>query len=411
MIEYLIESTLCLAVFYIVFEVFFKRARNYQINRAVLLFSVFFSLLVPALSISISTLPIQEIEQSEGLFEVLSVPNYLLNTEFVTPIAQNSSVDLSFIFVIAYLFITLILFIRFAFHIINLIVKWRKSDKINHYGHELVLMDEKVSPFTFFNSIFISKTEYQSGSLEKELLIHETAHKYQLHSVDVVFIELLQVLFWFNPFIYLFKRLIKTNHEYLADDFVLKSGASYRDYTDKLLCYTFPRKTSTLTSGFGHALIKQRLIMLSKFQQKKPVSYRFLLLVPVVCLLFLTTAFTSTSSVNILPEYPSHQVKNGLENPGTLLATTIFWSSEDNEVYLKGKNVRIKHGDNDFSVNGTASYLGEVYYFVFNNQEVTKDLPIDVSGKKYQVVKLSKENAIEKYGSKGRSGAVEITVL
>lgn len=412
MTEYLIESTLCLAVFHFVFVVFFKKSRNYQINRIVLLFSILFSLLVPVLRISPITLPIQKIEQNEHLLNVLSVPNYLPDTASVDVIAQNSSLDLSFILTVIYSLVTLVLFGRFAFHLGILFLKGRDSDKVTHHGHKLTLIDEKVNPFTFFNSIFVCRADYQNEVLEEELLLHEIAHKNQWHSMDVVIIELVQVFFWFNPFIYLFKQLIKANHEYLADEFVLQSGASCKDYSNKLLRHTFPHKMSGFVSGFNraagrHVLIKQRLIMVSQFQQKKPLAYRFLLLVPVVSMLFVTTAFKSS----VIPESVLSQVENGLYNPGTLYATTIVWSSQDNRVYLHGENVRVKHGDNDFTVNGRASYLGQVYYFVFNNQPVTQDSSIEVAGKKCQVVKLSKEEATKKYGEKGRQGALEISVI
>lgn len=150
--------------------------------------------------------------------------------------------------------------------------------------------------------------------------------------------------------------------------------------------------------------------MISKFQEKRPKAYRLLLLIPIAVFLFVSTAFNKVHFF----EYPQWiQTENDrlLESPGTVYADYLFWSKADNELYLKGTNVRIKHGENDFVLNGRASYLGKVHYFVFNNEPASYDNTINVSGKKCIVVKLSPENAQKKYGSKGKLGAVEITTV
>lgn len=75
--------------------------------------------------------------------------------------------------------------------------KYHNYDKSSYLGHEVVLADHTVNPFTFFNYIFVSKDAYLQGKVEEELLLHEVAHKKQLHSLDVVFMELLQIFFWY----------------------------------------------------------------------------------------------------------------------------------------------------------------------------------------------------------------------
>lgn len=411
MIEYLIESTFCLLIFYLVFEALFKRSRNYQMNRLVLLFSVLFSLLIPLFQIPATVWPVQEMVADNDFITGIITSSDTLNMNQVVKGTSNRLLTFPFILFVTYFLITTVLLIRFVTQLGLLSSKLRKSDKGIYLGHEVVLLDRKISPFTFFNTICISKDEYQRGVLDKELLLHEQAHKNQRHSIDIIIIQLLQVFFWFNPFIYIFKRLIKINHEYLADDYVLRSGTSSSDYINKLLHHTFPHKMSGLASGFNHVLIKQRLIMLSKFQSTKPLAYRFLLLIPVAIVLFTTTAFKSTT--NILPDTLLNQVESNptLYTPGTLYANTIQWSSLDKKVYLAGKKIKVNHGDNRVTVNGRASYLGKVHYLTFNGEPVTPDAFIDVAGKKCHVVKLKKEDAIKKYGSKGKLGAVEITIV
>lgn len=112
--------------------------------------------------------------------------------------------------------------------------------------------------------------------------------------------------------------MIKANHEFQADNFVLKYGVSYQDYSNKLLKYTIPKEIMSIVSGFNNLLIKKRLIMMSKSPyQREPFNYRFLLLIPVVSLLFLITAFRSVS----ISEPSLNEIENGLYETGILYAT------------------------------------------------------------------------------------------
>jgi beta-lactamase regulating signal transducer with metallopeptidase domain len=117
-----------------------------------------------------------------------------------------------------------------------------------YQGKKITLLNKKVSPFSFFRTIYINEGAYISGEIDNDLILHETAHASQLHSLDILFMELIQIFYWFNPFVYLFKRLIKVNHEFLADEFVIKSGSDKIEYSNKLINYTFRNKPLNLAS-------------------------------------------------------------------------------------------------------------------------------------------------------------------
>ena len=139
--------------------------------------------------------------------------------------------------------------------------------------------------------------------------------------------------------------------------------------------------------------------MTTKFYTKNPVAAQLLKILPILMFFMGSNLYGQTQNSTLY------------DSPGVIYASTITWSKQDNKLYLKGDNIKVKHGNNDFKVNGKASYLGEVHYLTFNQQEVSPDTPLDIAGSKCQVVKLNREEALRKYGDKGKLGAVEITEI
>jgi hypothetical protein len=85
----------------------------------------------------------------------------------------------------------------------------------------LVLIEEKIAPFSFWNYIFLNKSIYQTKGIESDILLHELTHVKQKHTWDILFVELFLIVFWWNPILYLYKKAIQLNHEFLADREVL----------------------------------------------------------------------------------------------------------------------------------------------------------------------------------------------
>lgn len=337
--------------------------------------------------------------------------NNVRNTIFDMSILSNQTVEvtkgvysdlsLSNLFLL-YAIITALLLVKFCFNLYSLLSGRLVLDRVLYNGEQLALVDIKIVPFSFLRTIYINRETFDNGKIDHELVLHESGHVSQLHSLDIIFLELAQVFYWFNPFVFLFKKLIKVNHEYLADEFVVKSGSSKIDYSNKLINYTSLGKTLNLASAFNYSLIKNRLIMLSKYGQKRPIFYRLSLFAPIIVTLFITTAFSNPENVSI-----------GLidkQEQGFFYADTLFWSEEDQKVYFKG-NVKVKYGQNDFKGEGSFSFLGKVNLLIIYDRPATLNSSIELSGKKYEIITLSEKEAQKKYGSKGEFGAVEIKIF
>jgi hypothetical protein len=154
----------------------------------------------------------------------------------------------------------------------------------------LVLVDERTLPYSFFKYIFVNKSDYEDGKIEKELLIHEEAHCLQYHSVDIILIELIKLFFWFNPVLWLFRKEILLNHEYYADSKVLENNEA-TDYYKLLVNLVIQNNTSYLASNFKYSAIKNRLIMMTKDRPTHNAILRKIAAIP----LFLIVGMTLTN--------------------------------------------------------------------------------------------------------------------
>jgi bla regulator protein blaR1 len=181
----------------------------------------------------------------------------------------------------------------------------RISEKIILNNCKLVLTIDGTSSFSFLSYIFIPKAEYKSELHPAAILEHELCHVKQGHSIDIILAEVISILFWFNPTIYLVKRSICLNHEFLADQYVLKRNTDPIDYSLLLIKYVEAHAYNILVSSFNFSFIKKRFIMITKVQKKKTVLLHQLAIAPALILLFII--FGDTNKAQILSNQPIFQ--------------------------------------------------------------------------------------------------------
>ncbi|MGB5665452.1 MAG: M56 family metallopeptidase [Maribacter sp.] len=173
-------------------------------------------------------------------------------------------------------------FIKNLFKIIQRIQKNPKY-KINRITNVLLL--DRIIPHTFFNYIFLNKHKFEAKEIPSEVLLHEETHALQKHSADVLLVELLQVLFWFNPLIYFTKKAIKLNHEFLADKAVINNGVQPTLYQQILLEFSSNSTEPLLANAIKYSSIKKRFTVMKTKTSKKSIVFRSLLLLPLLTLL------------------------------------------------------------------------------------------------------------------------------
>ena len=278
-------------------------------KRFFLLGSLVLSLIIPALVFTeyVEAAPVSEIEfidapQTDFSNDAIHVPQAL----------ESDVSDVAPLLWTVY-FIGLFFFgLKFLRNLLQIFRRIRRNPKHKLNRFTQVLLKEKIPPHTFFSYIFLNKTKLEANEIPKEVLLHEETHAHQKHSYDVVLVEFLQVIFWVNPLVYFIKKAIKLNHEFLADQAVLKRDIDKTTYQNTLLSYLSPdsekKYQPKLANAINYSSIKKRFTVMKTHTSKKAIYLRTLLLLPLLVGLLYGFSNTKTevvSSKSIVKETPS----------------------------------------------------------------------------------------------------------
>src|SRR5690606_214941 len=221
MAVYILKFTACLAIFVVFYKLFLENQNMHRFKRYYLLASLVFAFSVPFITFTEYVEFTQPIENFQTNFEPVYIPQHIEEPQVnYTPIMLWSIYGLGVL-----LFLT-----KFILNLSRIVSKIHKNEREKSQSFIYVLLNDLVIPHSFFSYIFLNKKEYKTEQIPKEVLIHEQTHAKQKHSLDVLAIELLQIVFWFHPLIYILKHAIKLNHEFLADEAVIYHGAEPSAY-------------------------------------------------------------------------------------------------------------------------------------------------------------------------------------
>lgn len=294
--HYILYSIIFLALSFFTYKLLLKKEMTFQFNRFFLMFTLLLSI----------SAPLVEIESDFAIDNELYKPlnsNNEVNAQFETSHLNGESIQiitkkpntLFQILLFAYVLVTAILLIRFFKNIFSLYLLIQKSEKIKN---ELTLvLTEKVGIFSFFNYFFINKNNYAKSEISEIIFKHEAIHAKQLHSVDILVVEFLKCIFWFNPFMWLYKNEISENHEYIADNLTLKKGVDRTDYANILIHQTKITSTNALSCGFSFIHTKNRIKMMNQMKSKTvKVGFKILIAFLLIGGAFVLNSFTPKNS-------------------------------------------------------------------------------------------------------------------
>lgn len=274
---YLLKFSALLAIFLVFYKVFLEQATMHQFKRFYLLGAFLIALSIPAITFT----------------EYVLVEPQPLNTEIVQAYtSQGNSIPLEapinyvpWLLWSIYGLGVLLFSFKFLINLTGVIrrIKNNPKEKSGPFLH--VLLKDPIAPHTFFSYVFFNKKKYRSHQIPKEVFWHEETHAQQKHSLDVLLLELLQILLWFHPLVYIAKHFIKLNHEFLADEAVLNKGVSTSTYQKILLAFASSITEPSLSNSINYSSIKKRIIIMKTHTSKKALWGKRLLLLPVLALL------------------------------------------------------------------------------------------------------------------------------
>ncbi len=273
-IQYLLEASICWALFYGFYVLFVSRDTFFRVNRGYLLGTMILGLIIPTLQILPRTTMVENSIATVYLDEI---------TVTVTRAVEQDSwwvwswqeVLLSF-----YLLVCLVLSIRLLIGMGQIFRLWWGSTIYRKEDFILVETNKKHAPFSFFRFLFMSSLQDLKGAERDQILKHEAAHISGWHSLDVVTAEILTIFFWFNPVLFLYKKSIREVHEYLADAAVLQTTPK-ASYGRLLIEQALPGLR--LANNFNHSQLKKRIEMMTKIKSKNSALLKYMIALPLLC--------------------------------------------------------------------------------------------------------------------------------
>jgi bla regulator protein blaR1 len=312
MIAFLIKSALAMALFLAFYHLVLSREVLFKFNRFYLIFSLLFALAIPFLTFPNFILqnwlnPIgiwDEIHpfnpalplEYEGIFQSIYAEKFLEEQPLLVEDHEISNQVVP-----SWFWWTTVYFLGFLFFTLGFIFKLtgfrkliRANEVIKKEGVIYVLLNEHIVPFTFLHYLFVSKKDFESKAIESEILVHEMAHIRQKHSWDILVVQLIHCLLWFNPLLLWFKKAIRLNHEFLADETVNKTFGNIPSYQWLIFSKVSSSKADLgLSSTFAFSVTRNRLRMMGR---NTTVSKAYLIKGMTIFVLTLAFFFLSPST-------------------------------------------------------------------------------------------------------------------
>lgn len=295
---YLSKSAFCLILFYVFYRALLSRSTFFRFNRLTLLTGILVCALLPLTKFTTAEenllhTPFQAMQKvlvekehpsffSEGgkeedaLFPVATLNEEILQrAEKRTGSSDTLIEEIGILYSIGAFFTFLVLFVS-TVRMLHLI---RSSRKTRYKQYTLALTSLPVGSFSWGRTIVLSQADYDHA---EEILLHEEMHLRSGHTLDLLFMQVFLVLFWFNPAVWLLKRELQEIHEYEADNGVINHGIDATRYQLLLVKKAVGTRLYSMANSFNHSKLKKRIIMMLKKRTNGWARLKLLLFVPVM---------------------------------------------------------------------------------------------------------------------------------
>ncbi|WP_299797597.1 M56 family metallopeptidase [uncultured Maribacter sp.] len=386
-----------MSIFLLFYKLLLEKESMHHFKRYFLLTTVIASFIIPQIVFT----EYIEVEPTTAVTQIITI-NDPQNIQPVIQAIEKSPMNWSLILWTIYGLGVAGFSLRFFMNLYKIWKRIHNNPKTKHSTIYRILLKEQLPPHTFLKYIFLNKQKFETKSIPNSVLLHEETHAIQRHSLDVFFLEVLQVVFWFNPLIYVYKKTIKLNHEFLADSAVLNGQEDHLNYQNTLLSYLSNDSFNTHQSvGIANAInysstrltvfgktfnfgnpygqVKKRFIIMKKQTSKKGIAIRSLLLLPVLALMLYGFADRKEKFVS----KPHNYSIDG------------DWLNKENELEkltITEENENLLWGNNQGLILKIEKQEGQFYYYSELNKE---KILIEINAKE-ETIQINREKYIRK---------------
>ena len=341
---YLIKVNIALIIFCLGYYLVLRHLTFYVLNRVYLVCAIVFATLYPLVDFS----------SFLNSHEQIARPVQLVIVNWQKPVADIVQHDKWYWMGLVFWAGVLVMAVRFTMQLVALYRLHRQSKSAQLHEYWVRIVQGDVNPFSFWKSIYVNPDNHDANEL-KAILAHEQVHVNQWHTVDIILGELSTIFYWFNPGVWLMKRAIRENIEFITDQKILQSGSDPKEYQYSLLNVSLQGGHNAIVNHFNVSTIKKRIMMMNT-KKSSPINLtRYAFLVPAVIALVLVFSISKA------------EFKKTVANSNTVVAGVL--KSTLNEVTIvAGKTV--------VDVKRNIIALPEaVQRFITNDTEVKLDTP------------------------------------
>lgn len=389
----IISIAIATAVLWLTYRVLFINSNRLIFNRAFLIVALGFSLILPAAGVYIGRNTPQIVSYKQSLFQGIMLDEVVITAEGVTistvndvkadenaaQVVAQKKAPLSLIgpMRLIWLIGAIVAALVFLFKLGKIIVIIIKSPKKKMPGYTAVFTGKEHGSYSFFNYAF-----FPNENVNEEIVRHEMSHIAHHHSADILFVELMMILQWFNPFIYLYKRELQSLHEYMADRDVVATGIDKQNYMMLILQQCTAVDFSNMSNNFSFLLTKKRIKMITQNKKAKGVVIKALLTLPLFALLL----FANCKSNGQNKVSTEKATENAVENESR---TTIKIGEESYVSFADPMEINLDGKDYTLDINSVKNEktfkLGDHKVVAKNNHDERNSYTVTVDGEPFDI--------------------------
>jgi beta-lactamase regulating signal transducer with metallopeptidase domain len=304
---YFIKANGLIILFYLMYVLFLRKETFFVANRLYLISGLILSLSLPLITFT-KTIWIEPTPVPEFYQETTPV-----NSDYIEVPVQETPIDWSLILTTAYVVICVLILAKIGIEIVSFYNRIRKHNQEKATDFTLIHTNTTENPFSFFHYIVINPNLFSEAELQ-HILTHESIHVKQKHSIDVLLGKLFCALFWVNPIIWLYRKAMLQNLEFIADSETFQQIENKYEYQITLLKVVTHQHDLSITNQFYQSLIKKRIVMLHTNQSHKRNAWKYATILPLLVGFMLLFQIETIAQVKEKSEIVSYAVSSNFSS-------------------------------------------------------------------------------------------------